>query len=52
MSNQLDSLFYLVFHLNALECNALKYYFAHGVIKQWVLYQLGNKAKCICCWGS
>lgn len=34
MSSQLDSLFYLVFHLNALECNALKYYFAHGVKKR------------------
>lgn len=31
MSSQQDSLFYSVFHLNALECNALKYYFAHGV---------------------
>lgn len=31
MSSQQDYFFYLVFHLNALECNALKYYFAHGV---------------------
>lgn len=37
MSSQIDSLFYLVFHLNALECNALNYYFAHGVKKGSVL---------------
>lgn len=46
MSSQLDSLFYLVFHLNALECNAWKYYFAHEVKKGAVLLSTGKQINC------